>query len=88
MSVNTSPRLISVQLVGLDEDLGPDLSDVIRALADRVADDRSRDRGRFPLAEDASKREQKTGTGVARRHRDPALPDPRRCPSRPSRCAA
>ncbi|PFS85541.1 PTS lactose transporter subunit IIC, partial [Bacillus thuringiensis] len=63
MSVNTSPRLISVQLVGLDEDLGATSSDVIRVLADRgVATGRAADGA--VLAEDAIKREASVGTGV------------------------
>ena len=37
MSADSSPRLISAQLVGLDEDLGATSADVIRVLADRVA---------------------------------------------------
>jgi PTS system fructose-specific IIC component len=63
MSVNTSPRLISVQLVGLDEDLGATSSDVIRVLADRVAATGRAADGRV-LAEDAIKREASVGTGV------------------------
>ncbi|OII08987.1 fructose-specific PTS transporter subunit EIIC [Curtobacterium sp. MCBA15_008] len=63
MSVNTSPRLISVQLVGLDEDLGATSSDVIRVLADRVAATGRAAEGRV-LAEDAIKREASVGTGV------------------------
>jgi len=63
MSVNTSPRLISVQLVGLDEDLGATSSDVIRVLADRVAATGRAADGAV-LAEDAIKREASVGTGV------------------------
>lgn len=63
MSVNTSPRLISVQLVGLDEDLGATSSDVIRVLADRVAAT-GRAADGATLAEDAIKREASVGTGV------------------------
>ncbi|WP_439693653.1 PTS fructose transporter subunit IIABC [Curtobacterium sp. SP.BCo] len=63
MSVNTSPRLISVQLVGLDEDLGATSSDVIRVLADRVAAT-GRAADGAALAEDAIKREASVGTGV------------------------
>ncbi|WP_144710037.1 fructose-specific PTS transporter subunit EIIC [Curtobacterium pusillum] len=63
MSVNTSPRLISVQLVGLDEDLGATSSDVIRVLADRVAATGRAAEGSV-LAEDAIKREASVGTGV------------------------
>lgn len=63
MSVNTSPRLISVQLVGLDEDLGATSSDVIRVLADRVAAT-GRAADGAALAQDAIKREASVGTGV------------------------
>ncbi|SDQ26983.1 PTS system, fructose-specific IIC component [Curtobacterium sp. UNCCL20] len=63
MSVNTSPRLISVQLVGLDEDLGATSSDVIRVLADRVAAS-GRAADGATLAQDAIKREASVGTGV------------------------
>ncbi len=63
MSVNTSPRLISVQLVGLDEDLGATSSDVIRVLADRVAAT-GRAADGASLAADAIKREASVGTGV------------------------
>jgi PTS system fructose-specific IIC component len=63
MSVNTSPRLISVQLVGLDEDLGATSSDVIRVLADRVAATGRAADGAV-LAEDAIAREASVGTGV------------------------
>ncbi|WFR68089.1 fructose-specific PTS transporter subunit EIIC [Curtobacterium flaccumfaciens] len=63
MSVNTSPRLISVQLVGLDEDLGTTSSDVIRVLADRVAATGRAADGAV-LAEDAITREASVGTGV------------------------
>ncbi|QWS32786.1 PTS fructose transporter subunit IIABC [Curtobacterium aetherium] len=63
MSDTTSPRLISVQLVGLDEDLGATSSDVIRVLADRVAvTGRAADGA--ALAEDAIAREASVGTGV------------------------
>lgn len=63
MSVNTSPRLISVQLVGLDEDLGATSSDVIRVLADRVAAS-GRAADGATLAQDAIAREASVGTGV------------------------
>jgi PTS system fructose-specific IIC component len=63
MSVNTSPRLISVQLVGLDEDLGTTSSDVIRVLADRVAAS-GRAADGATLAQDAITREASVGTGV------------------------
>ncbi|MDP4334380.1 fructose-specific PTS transporter subunit EIIC [Curtobacterium sp. A7_M15] len=63
MSVNTSPRLISVQLVGLDEDLGATSSDVIRVLADRVAAT-GRAADGASLAADAIAREASVGTGV------------------------
>ncbi len=63
MSVNTSPRLISVQLVGLDEDLGATSSDVIRVLAGRVAAT-GRAADGAALAEDAIAREASVGTGV------------------------
>lgn len=63
MSVNTSPRLISVQLVGLDEDLGATSSGVIRVLADRVAAT-GRAADGAALAEDAIAREASVGTGV------------------------
>jgi len=63
MSVNTSPRLISVQLVGLDEDLGATSNDVIRVLADRVAATGRAADGAV-LAEDAIAREASVGTGV------------------------
>ncbi|MFK4482226.1 MULTISPECIES: PTS fructose transporter subunit IIABC [unclassified Curtobacterium] len=63
MSADSSPRLISAQLVGLDEDLGATSADVIRVLADRVAATGRAADGRV-LAEDAIKREASVGTGV------------------------
>jgi len=63
MSVNTSPRLISVQLVGLDEDLGATSDGVIRVLADRVAAT-GRAADGAALAADAIAREASVGTGV------------------------
>ncbi|MBT2502663.1 fructose-specific PTS transporter subunit EIIC [Curtobacterium sp. ISL-83] len=63
MSADTSQRLISVQLVGLDEDLGATSSDVIRVLADRVAATGRAASGET-LAADAIKREASVGTGV------------------------
>ncbi|MEK6345588.1 MAG: fructose-specific PTS transporter subunit EIIC [Curtobacterium sp.] len=63
MSADTTQRLISAELVGLDEDLGATSTDVIRVLADRVAaTGRAADGG--ALAEDAIKREASVGTGV------------------------
>ena len=62
-SVGTGPRLISAELVGLDEDLGATSSDVIRVLADRVAAT-GRAASGGALAEDAIKREASVGTGV------------------------
>ncbi|WP_066522353.1 PTS fructose transporter subunit IIABC [Curtobacterium ammoniigenes] len=62
-SVGTGPRLISTDLVGLDEDLGATSSDVIRVLADRVAAT-GRAASGATLAEDAIKREASVGTGV------------------------
>lgn len=63
MSADSSPRLISAQLVGLDEDLGATSADVIRVLADRVAATGRAADGAV-LAEDAIKREASVGTGV------------------------
>ncbi|KTR05360.1 PTS fructose transporter subunit IIABC [Curtobacterium citreum] len=63
MSADTTQRLISVELVGLDEDLGGTSSDVIRVLADRVAAT-GRAADGSALAEDAIKREASVGTGV------------------------
>ncbi|MGN8051114.1 PTS fructose transporter subunit IIABC [Curtobacterium sp. 22159] len=63
MSVNTRPRLISVELVGLDEDLGATSSDVIRVLAGRVAATGRAADGAV-LADDAIAREASVGTGV------------------------
>ncbi|MGY2897625.1 PTS system fructose-specific IIC component [Curtobacterium sp. PvP017] len=63
MSADSSPRLISAQLVGLDEDLGATSADVIRILADRVAATGRAADGAV-LAEDAIKREASVGTGV------------------------
>lgn len=63
MSADTSPRLIGVQLVGLDEDLGATSSDVIRVLAGRVAA-AGRAASADALAEDAIARESSVGTGV------------------------
>jgi PTS system fructose-specific IIC component len=60
---DTSPGLISVQLVGLDEDLGATSADVIRVLADRVAGSGRAASGET-LAADAIKREASVGTGV------------------------
>jgi fructose PTS system EIIBC or EIIC component len=62
-SVGTGPRLISTELVGLDEDLGATSSDVIRVLASRVAA-AGRAGSADSLAEDAIKRESSVGTGV------------------------
>lgn len=62
-SSDTSPGLISVALVGLDEDLGATSSDVIRVLADRVAAT-GRAADGSALAADAIKREASVGTGV------------------------
>ncbi|MBF4582993.1 PTS sugar transporter subunit IIA [Curtobacterium sp. VKM Ac-2865] len=59
----TSPGLISVPLVGLDEDLGATSADVIRVLADRVAASGRAASGES-LAADAIKREASVGTGV------------------------
>ncbi|ROS78310.1 PTS system D-fructose-specific IIA component (F1P-forming) (Frc family) /PTS system D-fructose-specific IIB component (F1P-forming) (Frc family) /PTS system D-fructose-specific IIC component (F1P-forming) (Frc family) [Curtobacterium sp. PhB130] len=59
----TSPGLISVPLVGLDEDLGATSADVIRVLADRVAASGRAASGET-LAADAIKREASVGTGV------------------------
>ncbi|MFJ3384411.1 MULTISPECIES: fructose-specific PTS transporter subunit EIIC [unclassified Curtobacterium] len=58
-----SPGLISVPLVGLDEDLGATSADVIRVLADRVAASGRAASGET-LAADAIKREASVGTGV------------------------
>ncbi|WP_423917323.1 PTS fructose transporter subunit IIABC [Frigoribacterium sp. 2-23] len=55
--------LISTDLVGLDEDLGGSSSDVIRALAARVAAS-GRAASAGSLADDAIKREASVGTGV------------------------
>ncbi|WP_288468780.1 fructose-specific PTS transporter subunit EIIC [uncultured Curtobacterium sp.] len=63
MSADTTQRLISAELVGLDEDLGGTSSDVIRVLADRVAAT-GRAADGSALAEDAIKREASVGTGV------------------------
>jgi PTS system fructose-specific IIC component len=63
MSADTTQRLISAELVGLDEDLGATSSDVIRVLADRVAAT-GRAADGAALAEDAIKREASVGTGV------------------------
>ncbi len=63
MSADTTQRLISAELVGLDEDLGATSSDVIRVLADRVAAT-GRAADGATLAEDAIKREASVGTGV------------------------
>ncbi len=63
MSADPSPRLISAQLVGLDEDLGATSTEVIRVLADRVAATGRAADGRA-LAEDAIAREASVGTGV------------------------
>ncbi|MBF4614082.1 PTS fructose transporter subunit IIABC [Curtobacterium sp. VKM Ac-1376] len=63
MSADSSPRLISAQLVGLDEDLGATSTDVIRVLADRVAAT-GRAADATSLAEDAITREASVGTGV------------------------
>ncbi|ROP74809.1 fructose-specific PTS transporter subunit EIIC [Curtobacterium sp. PhB115] len=63
MSADSSPRLISAQLVGLDEDLGATSTDVIRVLADRVAAS-GRAADGAALAADAIKREASVGTGV------------------------
>ncbi|WIJ45865.1 PTS fructose transporter subunit IIABC [Curtobacterium citreum] len=63
MSADTTQRLISAELVGLDEDLGGTSSDVIRVLADRVAATGRAADGNA-LAEDAIKREASVGTGV------------------------
>ncbi|OII15760.1 PTS lactose transporter subunit IIC [Curtobacterium sp. MCBA15_009] len=63
MSADSSPRLISAQLVGLDEDLGATSTEVIRVLADRVAATGRAADGRA-LAEDAIAREASVGTGV------------------------
>jgi PTS system fructose-specific IIC component len=63
MSADSSPRLISAQLVGLDEDLGATSTDVIRVLADRVAAT-GRAADGATLADDAIKREASVGTGV------------------------
>ncbi|MBT1675135.1 PTS fructose transporter subunit IIABC [Curtobacterium aurantiacum] len=63
MSADSSPRLISAQLVGLDEDLGATSTDVIRVLADRVAAT-GRAADGAALADDAIKREASVGTGV------------------------
>ncbi|PYY65795.1 PTS lactose transporter subunit IIC [Curtobacterium sp. MCPF17_003] len=63
MSADSSPRLISAQLVGLDEDLGATSTDVIRVLADRVAAT-GRAADGATLADDAVKREASVGTGV------------------------
>jgi len=63
MSVDTTQRLISAELVGLDEDLGGTSSDVIRVLADRVAAT-GRAADGAALAEDAITREASVGTGV------------------------
>ncbi|MGU3410305.1 fructose-specific PTS transporter subunit EIIC [Microbacterium sp. M1A1_1b] len=60
---DTSPGLISVPLVGLDEDLGATSADVIRVLADRVAASGRAASGES-LAADAIKREASVGTGV------------------------
>ncbi|MGN7191874.1 MULTISPECIES: fructose-specific PTS transporter subunit EIIC [unclassified Curtobacterium] len=63
MSADTTQRLISAELVGLDEDLGGTSSDVIRVLADRVAAT-GRAADGAALADDAIKREASVGTGV------------------------
>ncbi len=63
MSADTTQRLISAELVGLDEDLGATSSDVIRVLADRVAAT-GRAADGAALADDAIKREASVGTGV------------------------
>ncbi|PZF57716.1 PTS lactose transporter subunit IIC [Curtobacterium sp. MCSS17_008] len=63
MSADTTQRLISAELVGLDEDLGATSSDVIRVLADRVAATGRAADGSV-LAEDAIAREASVGTGV------------------------
>ena len=55
--------LINTKLVGLDENLGETSSDVIRALAARVAAD-GRAESAESLADDAIKREASVGTGV------------------------
>ncbi|WP_308196268.1 PTS sugar transporter subunit IIA [Frigoribacterium faeni] len=55
--------LISTDLVGLDEDLGGTSTDVIRALAARVAAT-GRAGSADSLADDAIKREASVGTGV------------------------
>ena len=55
--------LINTKLVGLDENLGETSSDVIRALAARVAAD-GRAGSAESLADDAIKREASVGTGV------------------------
>jgi len=63
MSADTTQRLISAELVGLDEDLGGTSSDVIRVLADRVAAT-GRAADGATLAQDAIAREASVGTGV------------------------
>ncbi|MCA5922331.1 MULTISPECIES: PTS fructose transporter subunit IIABC [Curtobacterium] len=63
MSADSSPRLISAQLVGLDEDLGATSTDVIRVLAARVAAT-GRAADGAALADDAIAREASVGTGV------------------------
>ncbi|PCN46775.1 PTS lactose transporter subunit IIC [Curtobacterium sp. 'Ferrero'] len=63
MSADTTQRLISADLVGLDEDLGATSSDVIRVLAGRVAAT-GRAADGAALADDAIKREASVGTGV------------------------
>ncbi|PZE63530.1 fructose-specific PTS transporter subunit EIIC [Curtobacterium sp. MCBD17_021] len=62
-SAGRDQRLISPDLVGLDEDLGATSSDVIRVLADRIAATGRADSGET-LAADAIAREASVGTGV------------------------
>ena len=73
------PDLITTDLVALDADLGADKSDVIRRLAELVAD-AGRATDADGLLADAMAREAQARHRAARRHRHPALPLGRRSP--------
>ena len=75
--------IITTDLVAIDVDAGGDKEAVIGLLAARLADaGRSSDGAGLVAA--AMAREAQSATGLARRHRDPALPLAVRRPSRPS----